>query len=51
MTRVSAILKAKLLSEQLPGAKQMDGASPLSLLDVGDLMFEISRPVSCTGVF
>jgi len=52
MTRVSAILEAKLLSEQLPGAKANGRSFGLyPLLDVGDLMFEISRPVSCTGVF
>jgi hypothetical protein len=43
MTRVSAILEAKLLSEQLPGAKANGRSIGLyPLLDVGDLMFEIS---------
>ena len=43
MTRVSAIVEAKLLSEQLPGAKANGRSIGLyPLLDVGDLMFEIS---------
>jgi hypothetical protein len=43
MTTVSAILEAKLLSEQLPGAKANGRSIGLyPLLDVGDLMFEIS---------